>query len=67
MVERGVTGNGGWDAVMFAVDPGTGETWQKRFAEAGAPATSHTQYTLYSSDVDGNRFGVSSYPEPLFG
>lgn len=67
MVERGAKGNGGWDGVYFEVVPGSGASWEKRFIEAGASPTSRSQCTLYAADPDGNRFGVSSFPDPLFG
>jgi hypothetical protein len=60
MIERGE--RGGWDGVMFAAEPGSRAAWTARFAgiEDGG-----TAFTLYARDPDGNRFGVSSWPEPL--
>jgi catechol 2,3-dioxygenase-like lactoylglutathione lyase family enzyme len=67
MIERGDAGGGGWDGVYLRADPGTGAAWEARFAAAGAGPVGRTGSTLYGRDPDGNRFGVSSWPEPLFG
>jgi glyoxylase I family protein len=60
MFERGE--GRGWDGVMFATEPGSRARWAARFGDAGDGGTA---YTLYARDPDGNRFGVSSYPDPL--
>ena len=54
----------GWDGMFVAVAPGSGAAWEARL---GAHVFERTAYTLYARDPDGNRFGVSSYPAPLFG
>ena len=68
MVERGPTRDesaaGGWDALLLAADPGSGPAW---IARLGPHLVGRTAYTLYARDPDGNRFGVSSYPEALGG
>jgi catechol 2,3-dioxygenase-like lactoylglutathione lyase family enzyme len=69
MIERGERrepGRGGWDGVYFAADPGSGAYWRDRLASAGTVATGQTAHTLYGADPDGNRFGLSSWPEGLF-
>ncbi len=71
MVERGAPLNDapppaaarGWQGTFLAVAPGTGEAWAARL---GACVTGRTACTLYATDPEGNRFGLSSYPEPLF-
>jgi hypothetical protein len=67
MIERGAAdgarGAGrGLDGLFLAVEPGTGPAWMTRL---GARVTGRTPYTIYATDIDGNRIGVSSYPEPL--
>jgi glyoxylase I family protein len=69
MIERGAPPSegapaAGWDGLFLAVEPGTGPAWEARLAGV---VSDRTAYTLYARDPDGNRFGVSSYPEPLFG
>lgn len=59
-------GEGGWQGVLFHVEPGTGDFWERRLVLASAPILGKTTFSLYSIDIDGNRFGVSSYPAPLF-
>lgn len=70
MVERGARGGpaaAGWDALLLRAAPGSGAAWAARVEAAGGAPDGRTTYTLYARDPDGNRFGVSSYPEPLFG
>jgi glyoxylase I family protein len=66
MVERGAAAPapGGWDAVLFAAEPGSGPSWEARL---GSAVVGRTAFTLYARDPDGHRFGVSSYPAPLWG
>lgn len=70
MVERAdggaVTPGPGWDGVYFRADAGSGPEWVERFRAAGAGPTHHTSFTVYGLAPDGSRFGVSSFPEPLF-
>lgn len=58
----GMAGDAGWDGVFFAVEPGSGPRWA---AALGDAVVGRTAFTLYARDPDGNRFGVSSWPEPL--
>jgi catechol 2,3-dioxygenase-like lactoylglutathione lyase family enzyme len=53
----------GWQGAFLAVAPGSGEDWATRL---GARVSGRTAYTLYATDPEGNRFGLSSYPSPLF-
>lgn len=65
MVERGErreSHGAGLDGLMLSVEAGSGARWAARL---GDRVTGRTAYTLYARDPDGNRFGVSSYPEPL--
>jgi catechol 2,3-dioxygenase-like lactoylglutathione lyase family enzyme len=68
MIERGAPPSpeqpaASWDGVFLAVEPGAGAMWAARL---GSAVFERTAYTLYARDPDGNRFGVSSYPAPLF-
>jgi glyoxylase I family protein len=36
--------------------------WEERLAVAGVPVLSRTAHTLYVSDPDGQRVGLSAYP-----
>ena len=45
--------------LAFAVDDL--EKWQSRLAEAGVPLLDRTPATLYVSDPDGHRVGLSVY------
>ncbi len=67
MIERGAhqgkAGQGrGLDGLFLAVEPGSGPEWTARL---GDRVTGRSAYTLYATDVDGNRIGVSSYPDAL--
>jgi hypothetical protein len=69
MIERGApaakASQGlGLDGLFLAVDAGTGARWEARF---GDRVTGRTASTLYATDADGNRIGVSSFPDPLWG
>jgi glyoxylase I family protein len=43
------------------------EDWVRRLAAAGAPVESRTAFTLYVRDPEGNRVGLSHWPEPAGG
>lgn len=60
MFERGARGQNG--VLVFAVEPGTALAWRARLAEH---ADGGTRYSLYGRDPDGNRFGVSSFPDDI--
>ncbi len=65
MVERGARREGhgaGLDGLIFSVEPGSAAHWRARLGER---VIGRTAFTIYARDPDGNRFGVSSYPEPL--
>jgi len=65
MVERGArrdSHGAGLDGLLFAVEPGSAARWRVRL---GDRMIGRTGFTIYARDPDGNRFGVSSYPEPL--
>ncbi len=67
MIERGARqgkpGQGrGLDGLFLAVAPGSGPEWAARL---GDRVTGRTDFTIYATDADGNRIGVSSYPDAL--
>lgn len=41
--------------------------WEARLAAAGVPVLHRTDYTLYVADPEGNRIGLSHWPEPATG
>ena len=60
MFERGPRGQNG--VLVFAVPAGSAQTWRERLAHC---LDGTTAYSIYARDPDGNRLGVSSYPEPI--
>jgi len=38
--------------------------WEARFTAAGIPVVRRTAYTLYVDDPEGNRVGLSHWPDP---
>jgi catechol 2,3-dioxygenase-like lactoylglutathione lyase family enzyme len=53
----------GWHLVALAIDTKERGGWEERLAAAGVPIVHRTDYTLYVRDPDGNRIGLSHYPE----
>jgi glyoxylase I family protein len=41
--------------------------WEARLAAAGVAVVHRTEYTLYVADPEGNRVGLSHWPEPAAG
>ncbi len=39
--------------------------WIRKLGEAGAPLYRHTDYTIYVKDPEGNRIGLSHWPDPV--
>lgn len=68
MVERGQprSRDEGWDGLFLAAEAGAGAGWLASWRALGLEPEGRTAYTLYARDPEGNRFGVSSFPEPLF-
>ena len=68
MVERGHarTADQGWDGMYLVAHPGSGPAWSARLEGCCTPIEGRTAFTLYARDPEGNRFGVSSFPDPLF-
>ena len=51
---------------LVALRIGAGErgAWERRFAAAGVTVYRRTDYTLYVRDPEGNRVGLSHWPQP---
>lgn len=64
MLERSLRGDGSeagsGHVLSFAVDDLAG--WEKRLSEAGVAITDRTDFTLFVSDPDGHRVGLSVFP-----
>lgn len=60
MFERGALGQNG--VIVFASRPGSAAEWRARL---GPAFDGRTDYTMYGRDPEGNRFGVSSFPDPI--
>jgi glyoxylase I family protein len=48
--------------VALSIPRGERETWLARLAQAGHPVYQQTDYTLYVRDPEGNRVGLSHWP-----
>jgi catechol 2,3-dioxygenase-like lactoylglutathione lyase family enzyme len=53
----------GHHLLALAIPRQAREAWQARLAAAGTPVTHRTPFTLYFTDPEGNRLGLSHYPE----
>lgn len=53
----------GHHLLALAIAPGARTAWEARLAAAGTPVTHRTAYTLYFTDPEGNRLGLSHYPD----
>jgi catechol 2,3-dioxygenase-like lactoylglutathione lyase family enzyme len=58
-------GQPGWHLVALAIPRADRQVWEERLQRAGVPVVHRTSYTLYLRDPDGNRVGLSHYPEPV--
>lgn len=49
---------------LFAlmIEPDARETWEQRLAKHNVPIENRSDFTLYVRDPEGNRVGLSSYP-----
>jgi glyoxylase I family protein len=68
MVERGEkkpTRNDGWEFVAFAIAQGEAAMWRDRLSTHEIHIEGETDHTLYFRDPEGNRVGLSAYPEKL--
>jgi catechol-2,3-dioxygenase len=49
--------------VALAIPPAARAAWEARLAAAGHPKVGETRCTFYVRDPEGNRIGLSHYPE----
>lgn len=54
----------GWHLLALRIPRNDREVWRERLRQAGYPCTEESPYTLYCRDPDGNRIGLSHWPEP---
>ncbi len=68
MLERGRAGGSGagWDGLFIQAQAGSGQAWADRWRSLDIVGDGSSAYSLYAVDPEGNRFGVSSFPRPLF-
>jgi catechol 2,3-dioxygenase-like lactoylglutathione lyase family enzyme len=53
----------GLHLVALRIDRAARASWERRLAATGAPVESRTAFTLYVRDPEGNRVGLSHWPE----
>ncbi len=53
----------GWHMMVLPIVPSARRTWITRLHAAGVPVYHHTPYTIYVRDPEGNRVGLSHWPE----
>jgi glyoxylase I family protein len=53
----------GLHLVALAIERGDRALWEARLAAAGVPVVHRSRYTLYVQDPEGNRVGLSHFPE----
>lgn len=54
----------GLHLVAFTIPSEDREAWRQKLAHAGHPIVHETGYTIYVLDPEGNRIGLSCYPDP---
>jgi glyoxylase I family protein len=54
----------GYLMIALRIAPLARAEWEARFAAAGVAIAHRTDYTLYVDDPEGNRVGLSHWPEP---
>jgi glyoxylase I family protein len=53
----------GMHLLALAIARGDSAAWEARLAQAGFPVYQRTDFTLYVRDPEGNRIGLSHWPE----
>jgi catechol 2,3-dioxygenase-like lactoylglutathione lyase family enzyme len=53
----------GWHLVALRIAPSERAGWERRLAAAGVPVYRRTDYTVYVRDPEGNRVGLSHWPD----
>ncbi len=74
MIERSTTGGPttrrfeddppGLHLLAFRIAASDREAWRDRLERAGRAIVHETRFTLYALDPEGNRVGLSSFPDP---
>jgi catechol 2,3-dioxygenase-like lactoylglutathione lyase family enzyme len=54
----------GLHLLALRIEPAERQAWLDRLAEAGAAPYNQTAFTIYCKDPEGNRIGLSHWPEP---
>ena len=54
----------GYLMIALRISPTARAAWEARLAAAGVAVARRTDYTLYVDDPEGNRVGLSHWPEP---
>lgn len=57
----------GLQLLALRIDVAARDEWERRFAGAGVPVVHRTAYTIYVRDPEGNRIGLSHWPDPASG
>jgi glyoxylase I family protein len=57
----------GLHLIALRIAPGEREAWEQRLARAGVAVTHRTAFTLYLRDPEGNRIGLSHWPDGAAG
>jgi catechol 2,3-dioxygenase-like lactoylglutathione lyase family enzyme len=53
----------GLHLIALRIERAARGAWERRLAAAGAPVESRTSFTLYVRDPEGNRVGLSHWPD----
>jgi catechol 2,3-dioxygenase-like lactoylglutathione lyase family enzyme len=53
----------GLHLIALRIDRAARADWERRLATAGVPVEAHTAFTLYVRDPEGNRVGLSHWPD----
>jgi len=56
-------GPAGFHLVALLIAPAERATWEAKLAARGVPVAHRTRFTLYVRDPEGNRVGLSHWPE----
>ena len=56
-------GRAGLHLLALRIAPGERLRWEERLAAAGVPVVHRTRWTIYFRDPEGNRIGLSHWPE----
>lgn len=57
-------GRPGLHLVALRIPRGEREDWERRLASHRVPVAHRTRFTIYVRDPEGNRVGLSHYPDP---